>query len=315
MSAEQFIEGVLSGAIKIAEVDPTLQWGMLGAGVGGAGGLVKSLSSGKSLKDVLKSTLGGAALGGGVGLSGAAGASILGAKPPQVAGVLKPKKEYKGDFSSSAGMGLMGAGGLLAGAQAEESRDRNEAIRKVIQDPHLRGGELLGKGEPAAPGHSKELVEFLKGLKTRGSEGELKPMLEEERLSKLLSGADPQQGLADELFSGARSASGASKLTTPDVAQGLSGKSEMVTKFLEHLKGVARTDPTKKNVAEQILAKLHSPELQQMERFAPPKRFTQVLKNFKGPKGVRNLALAAGGIGLGTYGLSGLGERLWGKKS
>ncbi len=148
MSAEQFIEGILSGAIKVAEVDPSLQWGMLGAGVGGAGGLVKSLASGKSLKDVLKSTLGGAALWGGVGLSGAAGASILGAKPPQVAGVLTPKKEYKGDFSSSAGMGLVGAGGLMAGAHAEESRDRNEAIRKLIQDPHIRGEELLPPGEP-----------------------------------------------------------------------------------------------------------------------------------------------------------------------
>lgn len=52
-------------------------------------------------------------------------------------------------------------------------------------------------------------------------------------------------------------------------------------------------------------------ELEKLPGAALTRRPTDILKAFKSPK---NLMLAAGGIGLGSYGLSGLGHRLWGKK-
>lgn len=306
MSAEQLIDGVLSGAIKVADVDPALQWGMLGAGVGGAGGLVKSLASGKSLKEVLKSTLGGAALGGGVGLSGAAGAQILGAKPPQVSGVLKPTKEYKGDFSSSAGLGLAGAGGLLAGAHAEDRRDRGEALRKFIGGGGTAKDLFGGKEEAAFEAHPDLIAE----LKSQGKS--------KEEIADLLKSKNVDIAMGDELIDNARRMAGPYSAKPKDFSSALTGESPRIKAFISRLENIARDHnlSTHRVMAERILDKIRGPKsvLQESERFAASPRFTQFLKNFKGPKGVRNLAMAAGGIGLGTYGLSGLGEKLWGKK-
>jgi len=316
MSAAQLIEGILNGSTKVAEIDPSLQWGALGAGVGGAGGLIKALASGKDPKEIIKSTLGGAALGGGVGLSGAAGAKILGANPPKVTGLLEPKKEYRGDFSSAAGTGLIGAGGLLAGASAEEARDRNEAIRKLIQDPHLKGEELFAAGEVKSLTPNAKLNALLKSLKVKDQATGALRSLKPEELAKYLESDDATHASLSSLMAEAKvhatGGKGGIPGSTKDVGKGLTGHSEMVSKFIEHLKGVAASDENRKGVAESLLRKLHSPELQAMERFKPAARFTQILKKFKSPK---NLALAAGGIGLGTYGLTGLGEKLWGKKN
>jgi hypothetical protein len=132
------------------------------------------------------------------------------------------------------------------------------------------------------------------------------------RIKELLKGKEPHKNLLDDLLAAARAKAAPGK--TPDVGKGLTGSSEMVERFLEHLKNTAKAESDSSTAAKQLLAKLHSPALQTMQegRFAPPERFTQVLKKFKNP---RNLALAAGGIGLGTYGLTGLGEKLWGKKN
>lgn len=303
MSAELLVDGILNGAIKVADVDPTLQWGMLGAGVGGAGGLVKSLASGKSLKDVLKSTLGGAALGGGVGLSGAAGASILGARPPQVAGVLKPKKEYKGDASSSAGLGLMGAGGLLAGAHLEEQRDRGEALRKFIEG----GGtakDLFGCAEEAAFEANPELLAQLKG------QG-----LDKDQIEGLLRSRNADIATGDQILQSARGHTTGSPGKPRTFGEALKGQSPLTKDFTTHLQTIAAKGkaPEHRVMAQRILDKIKGPEsvLVKSERFKASPRATQFLKAFKSPK---NLALAAGGIGLGTYGLSGLGEKIWGKK-
>lgn len=303
MSAEQLIDGVLSGAIKVADVDPALQWGMLGAGVGGAGGLIKSLASGKSLKDVLKSTLGGAALGGGVGLSGAAGAQILGAKPPQVSGVLKPTKEYKGDFSSSAGLGLAGAGGLLAGAHVEDRRDRGEALRKFIEGGGTAKDLFGGKEEAAFEAHP----DLIAHLKQQG--------LSKDDIESLLKSRNVDIATGDDLLQAARGGAAGAPSKPGTFGEALKGESPLTQKFtstLERLVNTAKA-PEHRVMAQRILDKIRGPKsvLQESERFAASPRFTQFLKAFKKPK---NLAMAAGGIGLGTYGLSGLGEKLWGKK-
>jgi hypothetical protein len=307
MSAELLIEGILNGTIKVAEIDPTLQWGALGAGIGGAGGLVKSLASGDDPKKVLMNALGGAALGGGVGLTGATGARILGAKPPAVSGVLKPKREYRGDFGSAAGTGLIGAGGLLAGAHAEEKRDLHETIRKLIQDK-TKGGDLLkAKGEATSLEASDDLMNDLRRL-VKTPRGANVRKYTEDQIKELLRAKDVTE--MDKFLEAARQHADPTGSVKADRGVGLAGSSPMVEKFkafLEKSRGDAKT----RNVAELLLNKLHSGEIGKLEQFRAPSRATSFLKNFKNPK---NLLLAAGGIGLGTYGLTGLGERIWGKK-
>lgn len=320
MSAAQLIEGVLNGTIKVADIDPSLQWGALGAGVGGAGGLVKSLASGDDLKKVLMSTLGGAALGGGVGLSGAVGAQILGAKPPQVSGLLKPKKEYRGDFGSATGTGLIGAGGLMAGGMAEGKRDINETLRNLIGQADLKGQDLFEGQDARSLSPNKKLDDLLKN-KLKAPVPHPKPggpttrSLTADEIKAYLSADDPHQQRLTDLLDEARvAAKPPAAGAPPDVGKGLLGKSDMVDKFLAHLQGVAEKDSARSGAAKQLLRKLMSPELQKVDRLKPTPRATEFLKKFTGAKGVKNLALAAGGIGLGTYGLTGLGERIWGKK-
>lgn len=305
MSTAQLIEGALSGAIKVADIDPSLQWGALGAGIGGAGGLVKSLASGGSLKDILKQTLGGAALGGGVGLSGAAGAKILGAQPPKLTGILEPKKEYKGDFGSAAGTGILGAGGLLAGAGIEEKRDRHDVLKKFLAGGGT-GADLYEEGE-ASLKHNDDLV---KHLKDQVAKGEISP----DQMDDLLKSSNKDVAHADLLLRDIKAKMKAAPGAPDTFMDKLTGRSDTIRKFLAQLEAEkASTTPLRQTVAQRLSDELLGAggALSKSKRFKPSPRATAFLKKFKNPK---NLALAAGGIGLGTYGLTGLGEKIWGKK-
>jgi len=155
-----WIAAVAEGHIKQADIDPIVQWGLLGGGAGAGASLLRTAlgggdddTEGSWLARALKAGL----LGAGVGAGITGGARLFGAQPKDVAETLKPKEDVP--VSPSVGLGV---GGAAVGAGATAANAMRSAQRGVT-------GLLTEREVPALPGDTKS--PRLEPLTLPGAEG------------------------------------------------------------------------------------------------------------------------------------------------
>lgn len=137
-----FIERLLTKRVKVAEIDPTLQWGIAGAGIGAGGALFKSLIDAaasdapmqQQARDAIRSALIASAFGAGAGLATSAGIRGMGydvKTPGQLASDLDNVPLTS--FPASVGVGAAGALGLYGLGHYADVYHKNQALNRLIQ--------------------------------------------------------------------------------------------------------------------------------------------------------------------------------------
>lgn len=270
MNAE-FISAVLDGTLKVADVDPSLQWGALGGGVGAAGSLLKSIAN----RDSLGTTVGQAALmgllGAGLGTGVSAGTRLLGYKPTTPGVALASPKKDKPSMLASAGVGLAGAAGLGGLAEMRQLHHQNKAL----------GDFFFG-------GNAKKLD--LKGL----------PAAKTNRLLRELHQGMSEKGLQD--------APGFMDKLLGKTNFGEAGMGKLQSRIQVLGKSGGRVNAQHAQGLKMLLSKLNSPEL--IEKFPGIRRryVDTILSKLHGnPKGI---LAAAAVLGLGHLGASSLAHHL-----
>ena len=138
----EFIQAVLEGTIKVADVDPSLQWGLVGGAAGGISSAIKSVATGDDLPTGLRDAALMGLLGAGTGAGISAGTRLLGYKPTPPKKLLdQGSKGLDPSVASAAGVGALGAGGLLGLSEARNAHFRNKSI-----------GEFMYSGSPDTAG-------------------------------------------------------------------------------------------------------------------------------------------------------------------
>jgi hypothetical protein len=156
-------------------VDPSLQWGLLGAGVGAGGSALKSLARGDDIHTLLRRAALTGILGAGLGGGVSAGTRLLGYKPVTPNQAVTPKKTFEPSASGAVGLGIAGATGL--GALSEVRRDhlRNQSVGDFFY-----GGDAksLHEGDlKTVPAEHKTIDAFLKNFrKTQHVKGKQAPI-------------------------------------------------------------------------------------------------------------------------------------------
>lgn len=282
---EELLENLVAGTVKVADVDPSLQWGMVGAGVGAGGSMLRSIASGESLRETLRRAAVTGALGAAAGTGISAGTRLLGYKSVTPKETLHPAKRYEPTAAGAIGLGAAGAGGLGALSEIRQEHLRNRSVGDFFF-----GGDSahVGKKPPA---------------KAKGSPGfddiDVAPAPQGE--------ADTVDNFLSQFRGGSKAVAGKAHEPLPGAMNKLLGRTNYGTSGMSALRSnISRLekagDPEGAAKAIHLKALLErlrrGPEV--LEAFPQAERYAvdPLLKatNFKNPKG---LLAAAAALGLG----------------
>lgn len=289
----EFITAVLDGTLKVADVDPSLQWGLLGGAVGGLGSAIKSVASGEDTEAGLRHAALMGLLGAGVGAGVSGGARLLGAGNTSPGdALLGSSKKNMPSVAGSAGVGAMGALGLGGLSEARQQHFRNKAIGDMM---YAGGAKTLL--EDAGGKDGKDGKKKKKGPKKPGAEQkDIEEFLKKFRASKAVRAgrkAAPNQelpGFVDRLLGRTNYSTEGLKAIRESIAKHEgAGKSQKAL----HLRGALK----------ELL------QGEKVMKFAPAERtyVDPALRALRSPKG---LLTAGAGIGLAHLGISNLIHRL-----
>ena len=294
----EFITAVLEGTIKVADVDPSLQWGLVGGAAGGLGSAIKSIAAGEDLQTGLRRAALMGLLGAGVGGGISAGTRLLGYKGQTPGKLLEDRSNNPTpSVAGSVGVGLAGAAGLGGIAETRPHHFANKALGEVF----WRGDTKKNLSDILDGKHEHEIT-LPQAAGVRGKPQKMKVLTPE------------AQDIADVLkkhHAATGAVGGPGEL--PGFFNKLLGRTTHGTEGMTLLKkeiadahGAGNT--TRAAHLTELLKKLSlgSPTLQ---KFAPAERayVDPFLRGVKSPKG---LLAAAAALGLTHLGVSNLVHNL-----